>query len=261
MRSGSWQEAAGRAREALSCWRGEPLADIESDTLTLREAPRLAELRLQAVETRIDADVRLGGHAEVTAELQHLCEAHPLREHLHGLLMLALYRCGRQAEALAAYQHLRAMLVEELGAEPGAELQMMHQQILGADPALAAPQPAAVAMPEGMSLTGPGGAHRAASTPAGRVTLATGLPGLIVPRQLPAAVPHFAGRAGELRILDGLLDQADGAAGTVVISAIGGMAGVGKTALAVHWAHRAADQFPDGQLYVNLRGFDPAGAR
>lgn len=138
-RNGSWPEAAGQAREALSCWRGEPLADIESEALVLREAPRLAELRLQAVETRIDADLRLGRHNEVTAELRQLCAAHPLREHLHVLLMLALYRSGRRAEALDAYQVIRAVLVEELGSEPGPELQALHLQVLTDDPALAAP--------------------------------------------------------------------------------------------------------------------------
>jgi DNA-binding SARP family transcriptional activator len=245
-RSGCWQEAAGQAREALSCWRGEPLADIESDTLAQREATRLAELRLQAVETRIDADLRLGGHAEVTAELQHLCAAHPLHEHLRALLMLALYRCGRQAEALAVYQHLRAMLVEELGADPGAELQELHQQILGADPALAAPQPAAGALPGAQ----PGAAGRADPGAAG------GGMAPMVPRQLPATVAYFTGRTGELAALTQMLDQAGGdLPGAVVISAIGGMAGVGKTTLAVRWAHQVAPRFGDGQLYVNLHGF------
>jgi DNA-binding SARP family transcriptional activator/tetratricopeptide (TPR) repeat protein len=249
-RSGSWQDAAGQARAALSCWRGEPLADIESDTLVLREAPRLAELRLQAVETRIDADLRLGGHAEVSAELQHLCAAHPLREHLHALLMLALYRCGRQAEALAAYQHLRAILVEELGADPGTELQTLHQQILSADPALAARQPAAGAMPGAW----PGVPAKAEPVAAGGIAP-------MAPRQLPATVAYFTGRAGELAALAQMLDQAGGdPPGAVVISAIGGMAGVGKTALAVRWAHQVAPRFGDGQLYVNLRGFDHTDA-
>src|SRR5215470_15961024 len=248
-RRGSWEEAAGQARAALSCWRGEPLADIQSDTLALREAPRLAELRLQAVETRIDADVRLGGHVEVTAELQYLCAAHPLREHLHALLMLALYRCGRQAEALAAYQDLRETLVEELGADPGTELQTLHRQILGADPALAVRQPTAGAMP-GPS---PGSAGRAEPGAAGGMTP-------IVPRQLPATVAHFVGRGGELQELTRLLERVgEEMPGTVVISAIGGTAGVGKTALAVHWGHHNADRFPGGQLYIDLRGFDPSG--
>jgi DNA-binding SARP family transcriptional activator/tetratricopeptide (TPR) repeat protein len=248
-RSGSWLQAAAQAREALACWRGEPLADIESDVLALREVPRLAELRLQAVETRIDADLRLGGHAEVTAELQRLCAAHPLREHMHALLMLALYRCGRQAEALAAYQQVRSMLVEELGADPGAELQTLHRQILSADPALAARQPGAGAMP-GPS---PSSAGRTNPGAAGGMTP-------MVPRQLPATVAHFVGRGGELQELTRLLDRVgEEMPGTVVISAIGGTAGVGKTALAVHWAHQNADRFPGGQLYIDLRGFDPSG--
>jgi DNA-binding SARP family transcriptional activator/tetratricopeptide (TPR) repeat protein len=239
-RDGRWSEAAGRAGEALSCWRGEPLADIESDLLASREVPRLAELRLQAMETRIDAQLRLAGHGEVVAELQRLSAAHPLREHVHALLMLALYRCGRQAEALAAYQQVRAVLVEELGAEPGSELRALHQQILAADPALAAPA----------TRTEAAGARPGAA--AG--------PAPAVPRQLPATTGCFTGRAGELAALTRMLGRAgSGAAGTLVISAIGGTAGVGKTALAIHWAHQVAQRYPDGQLYVNLRGFDAVG--
>ena len=129
-RGGSWAAAADQARAALALWRGEPLADVESQALALSEMPRLAELRLQAAELRIDAELRLGRHGAVIAELQRLAAAHPLREHLHALLMLALYRDGRRAEALAAYQHARRVLVDELGAEPGAELRELHRQIL-----------------------------------------------------------------------------------------------------------------------------------
>ena len=232
-RGESWQQAAEQARQALSWWRGEPLADIESQALALRDAPRLAELRLQAAEIRIDADLRLGGHSEVLAELPGLCAAHPLREHLHGLLMRALYQCGRQAEALAAYQHARNKLVEELGVEPGAELRELHRRILSADPALAV---------------------------IGRAQPAQAEPQPDTPRQLPSVAPGFTGRAAELKTLTQILDQArTGTPGTVVISAIGGMAGVGKTTLALCWAHHVADRFPGGQLYVNLRGFDPSG--
>jgi DNA-binding SARP family transcriptional activator len=233
-----WAEAVGRAGEALSWWRGEPLADIESDLLASRDVPRLAELRMQAIETRIDAELRLGGHGEAVADLQRLCAAHPLREHVHALLMLALYRSGRQAEALAAYQQVRAVLVEELGAEPGTELQTLHQQILAADPV-------------------PAGSAARTGTADGARPGAAGGQALAVPRQLPATVACFTGRAGELAALTRLLSRArSGAAGTLVISAIGGMAGVGKTALAIHWAHQMAQRYPDGQLYVNLRGFD-----
>jgi DNA-binding SARP family transcriptional activator len=231
-RDGCWDTAADQAHAALALWRGEPLADVESDALVLREVPRLAEMRLQALDVRINADLHLGRHAEVTAELQRLARAYPLREQMPALLMLALYRCGRQGEALAAYQYARQVLVEELGTEPGVDLQALHQQILTADPALAAPK----APP-----TAAGGAGWAA------------------PRQLPGVAAHFTGREGELAGLSRVLGQAgEQAPGTVVISAISGMAGVGKTALAVHWAHQVAHRFGDGQLYVNLRGFDPA---
>jgi DNA-binding SARP family transcriptional activator len=233
-----WPRAAGAAAAALALWRGEPMADAGSDVLALREGPRLAELRLRAAETRIDAELHLGLHGDVIGELRQLAGAQPLRERLHALLMLALYRDSRQAEALAAYRQARQFIVEELGTEPGPELQQLHRQILDADPAL--------------SLTGP------ATPPAATVAAPAGP----APRQLPATVPGFTGRAAELEALTGMLDQAGatGAPGTVVISAIGGTAGVGKTALALHWAHQVAARFPDGQLHVNLRGYDPSNA-
>jgi DNA-binding SARP family transcriptional activator len=140
-RGGRWDTAAEQARAALSLWRGEPLADVDSPLLSARDVPRLAELRLQALETRVDADLRLGYDDELVAELRQLTAAHPLREHLRAQLMLALYQHGRQAEALAAYREVRELLVGELGAEPGPELRDLHQQILAADPALpAAPE-------------------------------------------------------------------------------------------------------------------------
>ena len=139
-RDGLWDTAAAEARAGLSLWRGEPLADVSSDWLALREVPRLAELRLQALESRIDADLRLGRHAEVILELQRLAASHPLRERFHAQLMLALYRCGRQAEALCAYQDARRSWSEELGADPGTGLRELHRQILTADPALAVPE-------------------------------------------------------------------------------------------------------------------------
>jgi DNA-binding SARP family transcriptional activator/tetratricopeptide (TPR) repeat protein len=230
-RDGSWDTAAERARAALTLWRGEPLADVESELLTSREVPRLAELRLQAQETALEAGLRLGRALEVIPELRLLVTDHPLREHLHQLLMLALYRDGRQAEALACYQHARQVLIDELGAEPGTGLRQLHQQILAADPVLAVAEP-------------------------GWRTAADVAPA--APWELPGAVLHFVGRENELKELTGLLDRAgEQTPGTLLISAIGGTAGVGKTALAVHWAHQEAERFPDGQLYVNLRGYDP----
>jgi DNA-binding SARP family transcriptional activator len=234
-RDGKWPDAADRAAAALELWRGEPLADVSSDLLTAREGPRLAELRLQALETRIEAELRLGRHGEVIGELRQLAAEHPLRERLHALLMLALYQDGRQAEALAAYQRARDVLIEELGAEPGPDLQQLHQQILTADSALVLTS----SSPTALALASP------------------------LPRELPGDVSAFTGRATELAELDQiLLSQGDGdeekKPTAAVISAVSGTAGVGKTALAVRWAHHAAKKFPDGQLHVNLRGYDPA---
>jgi DNA-binding SARP family transcriptional activator/tetratricopeptide (TPR) repeat protein len=230
-REGAWEQASGLAASAVLLWRGEPLADVDSEVLALR-IPHLTEIYLQAAETRLEAEVRLGHHAEVVSELRRFASDHPLREHLHALVMLALYRCGRQGEALAAYQTARRILIGELGSEPGQELKQLHQRILSRDPELGVPGP----------------------------TLVTESQIMITPRELPGAVGHFTGRVQELAMLTGLLDGAgyDGP-GALMISAIGGTAGVGKTALAVHWAHQVAGRFPDGQLYANLHGFDPTG--
>jgi DNA-binding SARP family transcriptional activator/Tfp pilus assembly protein PilF len=223
-RDGEWKSAAQQAREALALWRGEPLADTGSQTLSAREAPRLAELRLQAVEVAIDAELQLGQHTEVIGELRRLAAGHPLRERLHALLMLALYRDGRQGEALAAYQAARRALVEELGTEPGAELSDLHQKILTAHPSLTAGQPGRPVAGETVAAT----------------------------RTLPRDIAGFTGRQDELARLAGA------PAGSVAeIRVIGGMAGVGKTTFAVHAAHRLAPRFPDGQLFLPLHGHTP----
>ncbi|HLX48341.1 MAG TPA: tetratricopeptide repeat protein [Streptosporangiaceae bacterium] len=229
LREGAWARAEGLLSEALGLWRGNPLADVSSELLLRKEVPGLEELRLQAEEWRADAALHLGRHDELVAGLQALAAQHPLRERFHAQLMLAFYRCGCQAEALAAYQEARQVLIDELGTEPGPELRQLHQQVLCADPALAAPEPAP--------------APRAHAT---------------VPCELPARVASFTGRSGELLALTKLIGEPGAETpGTVVISAIGGTAGVGKTALAVYWAHQVIDRFPDGQLYVNLRGYAP----
>jgi DNA-binding SARP family transcriptional activator len=235
--AGAWARASDRWRAAEGLWRGEPLADVPSELLQAIEVPRLGEMRLQALESRIEADLRLGRHHEVIAGLRKLAATHPLRERVRALLMLALYRDGQQAAAQAVFRDLRTVLVEELGTEPGAALRQLHQQILAADPALELPAQTR----GGRAVPGP-----AAGQPDAAMS----------PRQLPAAVSHFTGRAAELDALSGLLGEVSRSR-TVVISALAGTAGVGKTALAVHWAHRAAGRFPDGQLYVNLRGYDP----
>jgi tetratricopeptide (TPR) repeat protein len=199
----------------------------------------LEDQRLAVLGARIDADLRLGRPAELAGELRQLVAAHPLREDFHAQLMLALYRGGRQGDALAAYQHARRVLADELGVDPGPALQRMHQRILAADPGL---------LPT--DSTGP--------APGTAAFNGTEAPERVVPRQLPGATRHFAGRAEAVKTLAGLAAEAGGESRAVVIAAIEGTAGVGKTTLAVHFAHQVADRFPDGQLYVNLRGFDPA---
>src|SRR2546430_14436058 len=129
-RNRSWPAVSEQAGTALSLWRGEALMDIQSDMLAVREVPRPAEMRMEATEMRIEADLRLGRHREVVPELERLTDAHPLREHLHTLLMLALAGCGRRADALAVYQHARRTLLVELGTEPDTELRDLRPRIL-----------------------------------------------------------------------------------------------------------------------------------
>ena len=128
-----------RLREALALWRGPPLAEVASAPFAPAEIARLEEQRLAALELRVEADLAAGRHAELVGELQQLTSQHPWRERLHAQLMLALYRSGRQADALEAYRHAREVLVEQLGIEPGAELHDLHEAILAHDPALDAP--------------------------------------------------------------------------------------------------------------------------
>jgi DNA-binding SARP family transcriptional activator len=252
LRARSWQRAETDLSQALDLWRGPPLADIPSDTLRRDELPRLEQLRLQAMEWRHEAQLHLGRHEELIPELQALVIQHPLRERCRAQLMLAYYRGGRQADALAAYQDARQTLIDQLGIEPGPELSALQHSILAADPGLWHPDPPG----GGRERNGPATLTVAAPRAPADAGRLAGTP----PRQLPPAPRHFAGRADELAVLDGLLEQSAAAAGTVVISAIAGAAGVGKSALALQWAHRVAQRFPDGQLYVNLRGFDPSGA-
>ncbi|KAA2264691.1 tetratricopeptide repeat protein [Solihabitans fulvus] len=220
--------ASGLLGRALSLWHGEPLADVPSDVLHREFVPPLAEKRLAAIEHRIEADLQLGRHAHLGTELRELTARHPLRERFWAQRMLALYRSGRQAEAVDSYRAVSGILADELGIDPGAQLRELHQRILSGDAALDAPD----------------------VTPA--------VPHRVTPRQLPAHTAHFVGRAKELHRLTGLLDSAAHGGGTVVISAVDGSAGIGKTTLAVHWARQTAERFPDGQLFVNLRGFDPS---
>jgi DNA-binding SARP family transcriptional activator len=231
-RTGASDAAGDLFEQALGLWRGDALADLDTpwaaDVRHSLEAERFA-VRLD----RNDARLRMGRHTELLADLAALVAANPLDERVAGQHITALYRSGRQADALAAYDRIRRRLADELGVDPGPVLQQLHQWILSGDPAaMAAPQ-------------------RASGEPAPSDRT--------VPRQLPSAVPGFVGRATQLERLDGVIAEAEPDrrphAGPVVVAAIDGTAGVGKTALAVHWAQRVAHRFPDGQLYVNLRGY------
>ncbi|MFI5591796.1 BTAD domain-containing putative transcriptional regulator [Amycolatopsis sp. NPDC051758] len=210
-RATSGPEAVAHLRTALALWDGTPLGGV-SEALAAHQGPALAERRLVVLEELYEQELASGRHGEVVGELRQLVDEHPFRERLRATLMLALHRCGRTPEALETYARVHALLVDELGIEPGQALQDLQLRLLRGEG-----EPAPVVAP-------------------------------VAPRpaELPLDVRGFAGRAPELAALD---EPGD-------VWVITGTAGVGKTALAVHWAHTARARYPDGQLYVNLRGFD-----
>jgi DNA-binding SARP family transcriptional activator len=231
------ETAAGLLRSALSLWRGEALANIASDELRRGEAVRLEECRLAALEARIEAELRLGRHGDLVGELSTLVTDHPSRERLHGQLMLALYRSGRRADALACYRRLRQTLADELGLEPGTELQRLHGAILRADPSL--------------DLVAPVGSRNGADSDEPLPDAA--YPVAVRPGQLPLDTATFTGRERELATLQRLLVEVPPGSPPAIV-AIDGLPGVGKSALATRVAHRLSAHFPDGQLYVDLHG-------
>jgi DNA-binding SARP family transcriptional activator/tetratricopeptide (TPR) repeat protein len=241
--SGDPAGAAKAVDEALALWRGLPFAGVPGP-FAEAERQRLSELRTAAAEERSDLLLTQGRAAEAVPDLAALVAEHPLRERARGLLMIALYRCGRQAEALQVFYDAKGRLAEDLGIGPGGELTKIHQQLLAMDPALDglaneaanAQSPVTVARPEPV----PRGVQPAAQVPA----------------QVPPEAAGFAGRTVELHRLHAML-AAPGEPRVVVVT---GTAGVGKTTLAIRFARQVASRFPDGQLYVNLRGFDPSGA-
>ncbi|TQM36865.1 AfsR/SARP family transcriptional regulator [Pseudonocardia cypriaca] len=213
-------DAASALASALARWRGPALNGLPGRLA--QQAAVLDEEQVTAFEQYIALRMELGADAELVPELRAAIASHPLRERLREQLVLALFRCGRQAEALAAYQEVRRLLDDELGVRPGPALQELHRRVLSGD-AVIARQPAPTAGPP-------------------------------VPRQLPSDVAHFTGRAGPLAELDALLLRPPQSTGAVPVAVVEGVGGVGKTALALHWAHRTAQRWPDGQLYVDLRG-------
>jgi DNA-binding SARP family transcriptional activator len=254
---------------ALALWNGPALADAPDTERVTAIRHGLAEERLSMLQDRLACMLACGREREAAAELPPALARHPLNERLAGMLMATWYRSGQRAEALAVFRQIRGRLVAELGVEPGAELQLLHQRILAGDVGQA---PAAIGgrapVPANGHHAGPGNGQRPGPAvgrpgPADGQEHAGAVPVLpvrpwLVPRQLPAAPAQFIDRAAELARLDELIGQTAEPGGEAQVRAVVGSPGIGKSALATVWAHRAAGHFPDGQLYVNLKGFAPA---
>ena len=307
------ERAAGQLAEALALWRGSGFADVPRTPLVEAEAERLAELRLDASELRIRAELACGGHDQVVPDLRRLLADHPLREGLWVLLLRALNGSGRHAEALDAYQRARETIADQLGVDPGPELRRIYADLLAEDAAIEpgpppgpagsilagtvtpssipSPPGAPSPSPSATGAPGPGpvpaapvlpseGAHDGAATPISGVQADGGPAGLGLevpadggaaeddvatepasrsapqfPAQLPMDIADFTGREDQVNHLSQVLAApADGDSGAVRIAIVAGYGGLGKTSLAVHAAHRVRNQFPDGQLYVDLLG-------
>ncbi|QMU77438.1 AfsR family transcriptional regulator [Streptacidiphilus sp. PB12-B1b] len=231
--SGDLEGSSAELAKALELWRNDPLADIPSQTLHDVEGRYLHELRLQTMELRFDAELALNRHAELVPELWRLVREHPLREALVGRLMLALFRSGRQSEALDLYQRTRALLVEQLGAEPSADLREVQRRILADEDR---PRPAAAAL------------LPAATEPAP----CWDNPGRPRPAQLPAVLPVLTARSEQLNDLHRILTAPQPPTGSVATAVVTGRGGTGKSALALRAAHALRGSFPHGQLFADL---------
>jgi DNA-binding SARP family transcriptional activator len=226
LESGDPRRAADVLREALSLWRGSPLADVATGEILSAYVTRLEEERLHTLELRITADLLLGRHQQLVSELKMLVSEQPLNERLHAHLMTVLHRSGRRHEALETYQGLRRMLIDELGVEPSASVQQLHLALLDSD-----------AEVENVSS----GAHDRFET-------------VPTPAQLPPDISDFVGRADVLQRIHRHLVHSEGGASTMRAVSLSGMPGAGKTVLALRAAHTVRTEFPDGQFYADLRG-------
>lgn len=247
---GDLEGSSAELAEALALWREEPLADIPSRTLRDVEGRYLQELRLQTMELRFDAELALLRHAEIVPELVRLVRKHPLREALVGKLMLALFRSGRQSESLDLYRRTRVLLVEQLGAEPSADLREVHRHILSAHDRPRTPDP----------LEQPAAAPEAAVAPA--PTAAWERSCWPNPAQLPSVPLPLSARSDALARLQHFLTAGTMPAGMVATAVVTGRGGVGKSALALHAAHAVRGSSTHGQLYADLGGAErPLTAR
>jgi DNA-binding SARP family transcriptional activator/tetratricopeptide (TPR) repeat protein len=251
LRAGRWSDASADATRALGLWRATPLLDVPSEALRGQFVPHLERLRLQVVEDRFDAGLRLGHHQELVPQLLDMTTQHPLQERFHAQLMLALTGTGRRAQALHAYQEARRVLVGELGIEPGPELRGIHRQVLEGGVMDAAERPGASAAGPLVDVSD----YPAAKAPAPALAKPAGLTAPR-PAQLPPDIVDFTGREAQAaHVCDALAcQQATTGPGTVRAVVVVGAAGLGKTTLAVHAAHQVREFFPDGQLYARLSG-------
>jgi DNA-binding SARP family transcriptional activator/Tfp pilus assembly protein PilF len=260
--TGDFEQASTVLGAALGLWQGSrALTDVPPSALVSAEADRLEESLVEAVQLRIQADLGCGRHAQVVSQLHRLLADYPLREELWALLMRALYTSGRQAEALEAYAQAREVIAEELGVDPSSELQQLYERILRAEPAGPSPSPTPVPAdsPFASPVT-PAPAEPSAAGQAEPVAEPAGQPGAGAPlplvAQLPADIPDFTGRDEQVQALRDLLGgpRRVDSPGAVIVAAVIGAGGLGKTTLAVHAAHLLRGQFPDGQLYARMLG-------
>jgi DNA-binding SARP family transcriptional activator len=257
-------KAAELLAKALALWRGPLFADVQPTMLITTEAERAAELQLAAAELRFEADLACGRSAQVIPELRKLVAENPIRERLWLMLMRTLDEAGRHAEALEIYAQARQVIGDELGVDPGAELQRLYARLLAADAAAAAGDEAAAdillgEVPGTISIgtfaeVAPDPV--AASAPPSPSAEGQAGPAMPRPSQLPADIGDFTGQEMHVRNLCDMLlqEQSANGPGAVRIAVVAGAAGLGKTTLAVHAAHQVRELFPDGQLYADLCG-------